>query len=71
MSLVANYRYRVMAHFVFYILATLFTILSIPAIIPLFEMLFQKQMPSFQAPDQIQGLGDFISLVKYQLSCLD
>ncbi|MBK9720850.1 MAG: ABC transporter ATP-binding protein [Saprospiraceae bacterium] len=68
MSLVANYRYRVMAHFVFYILATLFTILSIPAIIPLFEMLFQKQMPSFQAPDQIQGLGDFISLVKYRLA---
>lgn len=66
MSLLRDYKYRVLAHFFFYILATLFTVLSIPAIIPLFEMLFQKQMPSFQDPGQVQSISDFISLIKYR-----
>lgn len=66
MSLLRDYKYRVLAHFFFYILATLFTVLSIPAIIPLFEMLFQKQMPSFQDPGQIQSISDLIGLIKYR-----
>ncbi len=67
-KLVAQYRYRVMAHFVFYILSTFFTILSIPAIIPLFEMLFQKKMPDLVAPNQIENLSDLISTIKFELA---
>lgn len=66
MGLLRDHKYRVLAHFLFYILATLFTVLSIPAIIPLFEMLFQKQMPNFQDPGQVHSISDFISLIKYR-----
>jgi ABC-type multidrug transport system fused ATPase/permease subunit len=67
-SLVAQYRYRVLTHFLFYILSTFFTILSIPAIIPLFEMLFQKRMPDLNTPDQIENVSDIISVIKSKLA---
>lgn len=65
MRLVGNYRYRVLSHFGFYILSTFFTILSIPAIIPLLEMLFQKQMPVYEKPEQISSLGDLVNALKH------
>ncbi len=68
LRLVANYKYRVIAHFAFYILSTIFTILSIPAIIPLFEMLFQKRMPLAEAPKSIQSLSDLIGWIKFELA---
>lgn len=65
MRLVGNYRYRVLSHFGFYILSTFFTILSIPAIIPLLEMLFQKQMPEYEKPLHINSLSDLINTLKH------
>ncbi len=68
MGLVAGYRYRVLAHFAFYVLSTLFTILSIPAIIPLFELLFEKEVPKRTAPSQIASVSDLINTVKYHFA---
>jgi ABC-type multidrug transport system fused ATPase/permease subunit len=68
MGLVSGYKYRVITHFIFYILATIFTILSIPAIIPLFEMLFQKQLPTPVDPGDVQGLSGLVSWIKYQFA---
>lgn len=67
-KLVSRFKYRVLAHFGFYLLSTFFTILSIPAIIPLFEMLFQKRMPDVIAPDKIENLSDLISALKFELA---
>ncbi len=68
MGLVAGYRYRVIAHFAFYVLSTLFTILSIPAIIPLFELLFEKEVPKRTAPEHIGGVSDLVNTIKYHFS---
>ncbi len=68
LRLVAKFRYRVLLHFIFYIFSTFFTILSIPAIIPLLEMLFQKQVQTLQPPASVESLGDFINYLKYEFS---
>ncbi|MBK9107416.1 MAG: ABC transporter ATP-binding protein [Saprospiraceae bacterium] len=68
MRLVAQFRYRVLLHFFFYILSTFFTILSIPAIIPLLEMLFQKQIPVQTKPSQIQNLSDAMNAIKFHFA---
>lgn len=68
MRLVAGFRYRVLLHFLFYVLSAFFTILSIPAIIPLLEMLFQKQIPILEKPTQIDNLGDAIQSLKFHFA---
>lgn len=68
MRLVGDFRYRVLLHFLFYIVSTLFTILSIPAIVPLLEMLFQKQIQPIDPPNSIDGLSDLVTQIKYEFS---
>ncbi|MBP8726120.1 MAG: ABC transporter ATP-binding protein [Saprospiraceae bacterium] len=68
MRLVALFRYRVALHFVFYILSTFFTILSIPAIIPLLEMLFNEKLQVAEKPVRIGGLSDLVATGKYHFS---
>jgi len=68
MRLVGDFRYRVLLHFLFYIVSTLFTILSIPAIVPLLEMLFQKQIQPIDPPNSIEGLSDLVTQIKYEFA---
>lgn len=68
MRLVGDFRYRVLLHFLFYIVSTLFTILSIPAIVPLLEMLFQKQIQPIDPPNSIDGLSDLVTQIKYEFA---
>lgn len=67
-SQVGKYKGYVILHFIFYILTAIFTVASIPAIIPLFEMLFLDGEIKLSQPVEINSLGDYFKLAKYQFS---
>ena len=51
-----------------YLLTAIFTVVSIPVIIPLFEMLFQKDICIENKPAQLHSISDSIQNIKYQFS---
>ncbi|HMW39777.1 MAG TPA: ABC transporter ATP-binding protein [Saprospiraceae bacterium] len=67
-SQIRQYKGLVILHFIFYFLTAIFTVASIPAIIPLFEMLFLEGEIKVKAPDQLHNIGDYLSQLKYEFS---
>ncbi|MCI1266214.1 MAG: ABC transporter ATP-binding protein/permease [Saprospiraceae bacterium] len=63
-----QYRTNVILHFVCYIFTAFFTIISIPAIIPLFEMLFQQEYKVVEKPLNVNGISGMIDELKYHFS---
>ncbi|MBK7224661.1 MAG: ABC transporter ATP-binding protein [Saprospiraceae bacterium] len=51
-----------------YLLTAIFTVVSIPVIIPLFEMLFQKDICIENKPAHLHSISDSIQNIKYQFS---
>jgi len=62
-----NYRGQVVGHVVFSILTALFTVVSIPAIIPLFDILFEAEPKVYPRPSEPMGIGNFVEHIKYEL----
>ncbi|MCC6815786.1 MAG: ABC transporter ATP-binding protein [Saprospiraceae bacterium] len=65
---VKQYKGLVILHFVCYILTAIFTVASIPAIIPLFEMLFRNGEVKENPPATLQSLSDYFQYGKYQFT---
>lgn len=63
-----KYRTKVVAHIAFSILAAFFTVVSIPAIIPLFDILFQQEARTYPQPEEALSISNFIEHVKFQAS---
>ncbi len=57
-----------MLHLLCYILTAIFTVASIPAIIPLFEMLFRNGELTVPRPETIESLGEQLQMMKYNFS---
>ncbi|MBK8735002.1 MAG: ABC transporter ATP-binding protein [Saprospiraceae bacterium] len=51
-----------------YFLTAIFTVVSIPVIIPLFDMLFQKEICIENQPAHLYSIADHIQNIKYQFS---
>lgn len=62
-----NYRGQVVGHVVFSILTALFTVVSIPAIIPLFDILFEAEPKVYPRPSEPMGISNFVEHIKYEL----
>ncbi|HRG34229.1 MAG TPA: ABC transporter ATP-binding protein [Saprospiraceae bacterium] len=67
-SQVGKYKGLVILHFVCYLLTAIFTVASIPAIIPLFEMLFQQGLVVPEPPVDAGGIAGLISQLKYDFA---
>ena len=67
-SQVSKYKGLVILHFVCYLLTAIFTVASIPAIIPLFEMLFQQGLVVPDPPVNVSGAGGLVSQLKYDFA---
>ncbi len=66
-SYVRTYKSQVYATIIAHILSALFTVISIPLIIPFFNILFQSDIESIAKPDSIWQLDQFL---KYHFSQL-
>ena len=67
-SQVKQYKGSIILYLVCYLFAAIFTVFSIPALQPLFEMLFLQKSIDAQAPAQLHGLMDYIQLAKFHFS---
>lgn len=63
----ANFRGVVTGHIIFSVLTAIFTVVSIPAIIPLFDILFQQETRSYPPPEEALGFSNFIEHLKYNV----
>ena len=68
LSKLKNYKSSVVLYLICYLLTAIFTVVSIPAIIPLFEMLFFQATNAVEKPHEINSLMTFIQSLKYQFS---
>ncbi|HRI01443.1 MAG TPA: ABC transporter ATP-binding protein [Saprospiraceae bacterium] len=67
-SQVKQYKGSIILYLVCYLFTAIFTVFSIPALQPLFEMLFLQKSIDAQAPAQFHGLMDYIQLAKFHFS---
>lgn len=65
---IRQYKGLVILHFLCYILTAIFTVASIPAIIPLFEMLFRNGEVKVLPPEQLVSLADYFQMGKYKFA---
>lgn len=63
----AHFRSVVTGHIIFSVLTAIFTVVSIPAIIPLFDILFQQETRSYPPPEESLGFSNFIEHLKYNV----
>lgn len=63
-----NFRGVVIGHVVFSVLTAIFTVVSIPAIIPLFDILFQQETKTYPEPTAPLGFSNAIEHLKYEVS---
>lgn len=68
LSKLKNYKSSVVLYLICYLFTAIFTVVSIPAIIPLFEMLFFQATNAVEKPQEINSVMTFIQSLKYQFS---
>ncbi|MDQ3142452.1 MAG: ABC transporter ATP-binding protein/permease [Bacteroidota bacterium] len=68
LSQIKSYKPAVAAYIICYILTAVFTVVSIPAIIPLFEMLFANNIKPTEAVTTVNSVSDFFQFIKYNFS---
>ncbi len=62
------YKFNVFTHLIFYVLTAAFTLVSIPAILPLFEVLFEDQVVVVAKPATLNGISDYLNLLKHNFT---
>ncbi|NOT37309.1 MAG: ABC transporter ATP-binding protein [Saprospiraceae bacterium] len=65
---IRQYKGLVILHFVCYVLTAIFTVASIPAIIPLFEMLFRNGEVKVLPPEKTESLGEYFQYGKFKFA---
>lgn len=70
LSYLKNYRKYVALNILFNILMALFMVVSIPAIIPFFQILFDREVAEVARPEIINSLSSIVSYAQYEFSQL-